>query len=127
MSRTLSMSQKRNAVVVATLVFLNVTPDGPYVDPLYLTTFFHNTYKKSISGMNWMTMWPSTTFTPPLPPLKRRMPGRSTVKRIRDASERSGNTLFQRQGKRFLVEYAKRKGTTIPLALKCQCHLKLIS
>lgn len=30
---------------VATLAYLNMTPDGPYVDPMYLATLYHNTYK----------------------------------------------------------------------------------
>lgn len=106
---------------------LNATPDGPYVDPLCLTTFFHNTYKKYISGMNGMNMWPSTTFTSTFPPLKRRILGRLKVKRIRDASEMSGKHTVSKVGKKVLVAYAKRKGTTRPLALKCQSHLKLMS
>nr|KAJ0216013.1 hypothetical protein LSAT_V11C300140610 [Lactuca sativa] len=42
--------------LIATLSFLNVTPDRPYVDSLYLVAFFHNTYKNSISVMNGMHM-----------------------------------------------------------------------
>ncbi|CAH1432565.1 unnamed protein product [Lactuca virosa] len=95
---------------VATLAFLNVTPDGPYVDPLYLAAFFHNTYKKSISGMNGMNMWPSTTFTPPFPPLKRRMPGRPKVKRISDASEMSGKHTVSKAGKKVSCGICKEKG-----------------
>ncbi|XP_023749225.1 uncharacterized protein LOC111897504 [Lactuca sativa] len=78
---------------VATLAYLNIIPDGLYVDPLYLGAFFNNSYKQSISGMNGMDMWPSTDFIPPLPPLKRRMPSKPTMKRIRDACERSGKHM----------------------------------
>ena len=112
---------------VATLTYLNITPDGAYVDPLYLGAFFHNTYKQSISGMNEMSMWHFTNFLPPLPPLKRRMPGRPTMKRIWDASERFGKHMVSKARKIFLVAYAKRKGTIRPYALKCQSHLKLMS
>ncbi|CAH1433783.1 unnamed protein product [Lactuca virosa] len=96
--------------LVATIAFLNVTPDRPYIDPLYLATFFHNTNKKSISGMNGMNMWPSTDFTPPLPPLKRRMPGRTTIKRIRDASERSGKQTVSKEWKKVSCGIFKEKG-----------------
>ncbi|CAH1452094.1 unnamed protein product [Lactuca virosa] len=96
--------------LVATLAFLNVTPDGPYVDPLYLSAFFHNTYKKSISGMNGMNMWPSTTFTPPLPPLKRRMPDSPKVKRIRHDSEMYGKHTLSKEGKKVSCGICKEKG-----------------
>ncbi|CAH1435952.1 unnamed protein product [Lactuca virosa] len=95
---------------VATLAFLNVTPDGPYVDPLYLAAFFHNTYKKSISGMIGMNMWPSKNFTALLPPLKRRMSGRPTVKRIRDASERFGKHIVSNARKKVSCGIFKEKG-----------------
>ncbi|CAI9284962.1 unnamed protein product [Lactuca saligna] len=95
---------------VATLTYLNITPDGPYVDPLYLGAFFHNTYKQSISRMNEMNMWHSTNFLPPLPPLKRRILGRPTMKGIRDASERSRKHMVSKEGKNVSCGICKKEG-----------------
>ncbi|CAH1432682.1 unnamed protein product [Lactuca virosa] len=61
-------------------------------------------------GMNGMNMWPSTTFTPPLSPLKRRMPGRPTVIRIRDAFERSGKHIVSEARKKVYCDIFKEKG-----------------
>ncbi|CAH1426522.1 unnamed protein product [Lactuca virosa] len=55
-------------------------------------------------------MWPSTYLIPPLPPLKRRMPGRPTIKRRRDASERMGKHTVSKAGKKVSCSICKEKG-----------------
>jgi len=94
---------------VATISFLNRNPEH-FVDPLYLGTFFNNTYRYPIFGMNGSNMWPTTNYTPPLPPLKRRMPGRPTVKRRRDASESSGRHTVSKRGKTITCSSCKEVG-----------------
>nr|KAJ0194317.1 hypothetical protein LSAT_V11C800446560 [Lactuca sativa] len=96
--------------LVATLAYLNLTSDGPYVDSMYLAAFYHNTYKQPIHGMNGKNMWPSTDLIPPLPPLKGRMPGRPTIKRRRDASERMGKHTVCKVGKKVSCSICKEKG-----------------
>ncbi|CAH1414959.1 unnamed protein product [Lactuca virosa] len=60
---------------VATISFLNRDVGG-YVDTMFYGAVYTNTYKYLIQGMNGSNMWPPTDFIPPLPPMKRRMPGR---------------------------------------------------
>ncbi|CAH1454679.1 unnamed protein product [Lactuca virosa] len=95
---------------VATLDYLNITPDGPYVDPMYLAALYHNTFKQPIHGMNGKNMCPSTDLIPPLPPLKRHMPGRPTIKRRRDSSERMGKHTISKAGKKVYCSICKEKG-----------------
>ncbi|XP_023737311.2 uncharacterized protein LOC111885278 [Lactuca sativa] len=73
--------------LVATISYLN-RDIATYVDPMLYAAFYKNTYKYHIHGMNGSNMWPVNDFIPPLPPLKRRMPGRPKVNRRRDASEK---------------------------------------
>ncbi|CAH1426442.1 unnamed protein product [Lactuca virosa] len=55
-------------------------------------------------------MWPSTDFIPPLPPLKRRISGRLTIKRRRDASEWMGKHTILKAGKKVSCSICKEKG-----------------
>ena len=64
----------------------------------------------TIHGMNGSSLWPVTNYIPPLPPLKRRMPGRPTVKRRRDASERNGSHTVPRTGKKVTCSICKQQG-----------------
>ncbi|CAH1415673.1 unnamed protein product [Lactuca virosa] len=72
---------------VATISFLNRDVGG-YVDTMFYGAVYKNTYTYLIQGMNGSNMWPPTDFIPPLPPMKRRMPGRPKVNKRRDASEK---------------------------------------
>ncbi|XP_023732226.1 uncharacterized protein LOC111880046 [Lactuca sativa] len=69
-----------------------------------------NGYACPIHGMNGKNMWPSTDLIPHLPPLKRHMPGRPTIKRRRDASERMGNHTVSMAGKKVSCSISKEKG-----------------
>ncbi|GKA61982.1 hypothetical protein Tco_0761501 [Tanacetum coccineum] len=65
----------------------------------YNKDVFVNAYKHYIEGMNGMDQWPSTDYQNPLPPIKRRMPGRPPHKKKRDVMEDDGNrTMISRKG-----------------------------
>ena len=95
---------------VATLGYLNREYEVPYVSGMYLAAIYRNAYKYPINGMNGSALWPATNYIPPLPPLKRRMPGRPTIKRRRDASERSGAHSIQRSGRKNTCSICKQHG-----------------
>nr|KAJ0197285.1 hypothetical protein LSAT_V11C700374720 [Lactuca sativa] len=59
---------------VASISFLNRDVEA-YVDNMFSTTTFRNAYNYRIAPMNSSDMWPETNYTPPLPPINRRMPG----------------------------------------------------
>ncbi|CAI9259250.1 unnamed protein product [Lactuca saligna] len=57
---------------------------------MFSTTTFRKEYNYRISPMNSSDMWPETNYTPPLPPINRRMPGRPTTKRKKSTTENIG-------------------------------------
>ncbi|CAH1453343.1 unnamed protein product [Lactuca virosa] len=71
---------------VAAISYVNRDVEA-FVDPLYRTCIYMNTYKYSIGSMNGSAMWPPTDYIPPLPPLKRKITERPTIKRKRDSTE----------------------------------------
>lgn len=106
---------------VATILYLNKY-FAFYVDPMYFATFYMNTYKYRLHGMNGGSMLPTieyilsstTEYTPPLPPLKRRMTCMPTVNVRWDASERTGRHIVSKVDKRVLCSVCKqavRNGT----------------
>ncbi|KAI3511151.1 hypothetical protein L1887_18295 [Cichorium endivia] len=94
---------------LATISFVNGTIEQ-FVHPLYLGTFYKNTYSNPIKGMNGSEMWPQIEFIPPLPPIRRRMPGRPTIRRKKDASERSKKHTVSKVGKSVLCGICKAPG-----------------
>lgn len=94
---------------VASISYLNGTIEQ-FVHPLYLATFYKNSYKHPILGMNGSEMWPKTEFIPPLPPIRRRMPGRPTIRRKKDAFEISKKHTVSRVGKIVLCSICKESG-----------------
>ena len=74
---------------IAVIYFLHREPDE-YVSGWYKKDLFVATYNHYIQGMNGMDQWPSTEYQKPLPPIKRRMPGRPQHKRRRDVTEDDG-------------------------------------
>ncbi|CAI9290866.1 unnamed protein product [Lactuca saligna] len=57
---------------VASISFLNRDVEA-YVDNMFSRTTFRKAYNYKISPMNSSDMWPKTNYTPPLPPINRRM------------------------------------------------------
>ncbi|KAD2393856.1 hypothetical protein E3N88_40833 [Mikania micrantha] len=72
---------------VAALVFINKDPET-YVSNLFKKDMFNEAYKYSIKQLKGSMYWPKTDDIKPLPPKERRMPGRPTVKRKKDPSEK---------------------------------------
>ncbi|CAI9296222.1 unnamed protein product [Lactuca saligna] len=83
-----------------------------FVDPLYCDCIYMNTYKYSIKCMNGIAMWPPTDYIPPLPPLKRKMLRRPTVKRKRDNTKVSGPHIVSKVGKKIICGVYKKSSHT---------------
>ena len=58
-----------------------------YVDKMFSSITYMKAYKFRLAPMNGSNLWPATDYTPPLPPVRRTMPGRPVTKRKRDATE----------------------------------------
>lgn len=104
---------------IAALAHLNISAES-YVSLWYKSDMFLNAYRYNIQPINGSAMWPNTDYTPPLPPKKRRMPGRPTIKRKTDASEREdrpGKQNVSRQGLVIKCSICKQKGHN-----KKTCH-----
>lgn len=65
---------------MATISYLNINME--YV----MDIFYINTYMYLIHGMNGSNIWPTTNYIPHLSLIKKRISGRSIIKRRRDAS-----------------------------------------
>ncbi|KAK1414874.1 hypothetical protein QVD17_30635 [Tagetes erecta] len=72
---------------IAALSFLNKEPET-YVSSWFKKEMFKEAYKHPIKPLKGSMFWPKTDDIKPLPPKERRMPGRPTVKRKRDPSEK---------------------------------------
>jgi len=94
---------------VACISFLNRDVES-YVDPLFSTISYMKSYQHIIKGMNGSTMWPETSYIPPLPPKARRMPGRPTIKRKRDAIENQTRHTISKVGKKGKCSICKSTG-----------------
>nr|KAJ0228597.1 hypothetical protein LSAT_V11C100013270 [Lactuca sativa] len=71
---------------VAAISYLNRNAED-YVAPWFHTTMFFTCYNHTINPLNGSSMWPEAPYMKPLPPQKRRLPGRPTLKRKKDQSE----------------------------------------
>ncbi|CAI9284262.1 unnamed protein product [Lactuca saligna] len=76
---------------VASTFFLNRDVEA-YVYNMFSTTTFRKAYNYIIAPMNNSDMWPETNYTPPLPPISRRMPGRPATKRKKSTTENQEHT-----------------------------------
>ncbi|CAI9280761.1 unnamed protein product [Lactuca saligna] len=86
---------------VAAVSYLNNDAET-YVSQSYTIEAYLKFYKYSIDPLNSSDMWPNVTYYKPLPPKRRRLPGRSSVKRKRDAIEKElsgpSRQIFTRRG-----------------------------
>ncbi|CAI9265825.1 unnamed protein product [Lactuca saligna] len=67
---------------VATISFMNRDVES-YVDKMFSSITYMKAYKFRLAPMNGSNLWPATDYTPPLPPVRRAMPGRPATKRKR--------------------------------------------
>lgn len=72
---------------VACISYLNMDCQD-FVSQWFTTDMFLKSYQYNIMPLNGSDMWPQVDYIKPLPPKKRRLPGRPTVKRRRDQEER---------------------------------------
>ena len=72
---------------VAAISYLNRNHEE-YVARWYTTAKFSSCYMYTIKPLNGSELWPQVDYTKPLPPKKRRLPGRPKMKRRLDESER---------------------------------------
>ena len=75
-----------SAHAVATIYFINRDPNK-YVSPFFSKSCFISTYNHRVNPLNGVKLWPTTNFAKPLPPKFRRMPGRPSISRRKDAYE----------------------------------------
>lgn len=71
---------------VASISFMNRDVES-YVDKMFSSITYMKAYKFRLAPMNGSNLWLATDYTPPLPPVRRTMPGRPATKRKRDATE----------------------------------------
>ncbi|KAL7602969.1 hypothetical protein Lser_V15G16880 [Lactuca serriola] len=94
---------------VASISFLNRDVEA-YVDNMFSTTIFRKAYNYRIAPMNSSDMWPETNYTPPLPPINRRIPGRPTTKRMKSTTENIGTHRVSKDGKKTRCSICKEIG-----------------
>nr|KAJ0204339.1 hypothetical protein LSAT_V11C500277040 [Lactuca sativa] len=94
---------------VASISFLNRDVKA-YEDNIFSTTTFKKAYNYKIAPMNNSDMWPETNYTPPLPPINRRMPGRPTTKRKKSTTENTGTHRVSKAGKKIACSICKEIG-----------------
>ncbi|KAJ9565641.1 hypothetical protein OSB04_001607 [Centaurea solstitialis] len=73
---------------VASIYFIHMEPEV-FVSDFFSRSYFIATYNHKVNPLNGLKLWPKTSYLKPLPPRIRRMPGRPSVSRKKDASESS--------------------------------------
>nr|KAJ0193793.1 hypothetical protein LSAT_V11C800402570 [Lactuca sativa] len=94
---------------VARISFLNRDVEA-YADNMFSTTTFRKACNYRIAPMNSSDMWPETNYTPPLPSINRRMPGRPTTKRKKSTTENTGTHRVSKAGKKIRCSICKEIG-----------------
>ncbi|CAI9270069.1 unnamed protein product [Lactuca saligna] len=77
---------------------------------MFSTTTFRKAYTYRIAPMNSSDMWPETNYTPPLPPINRRMPGRPTTKMKKSTTKNTGTHGVSKAGKKIRCSICKEIG-----------------
>ncbi|KAL7594646.1 hypothetical protein Lser_V15G29004 [Lactuca serriola] len=94
---------------VASISFLNRDVEA-YVDNMFSTTTFRKAYNYIIAPMNSSDIWPETNYTPQLPMISRRMPGRPANKRKKSTTENTGTHMVSKAGKKIRCSICKEIG-----------------
>nr|KAJ0193917.1 hypothetical protein LSAT_V11C800435760 [Lactuca sativa] len=89
---------------VASISFLNRDVEA-YVDNMFSTTTFRKAYNYRIAPIN-----SKTNYTPPLPPINRRMLGRPTTKRKKSTTKNTGTHRVSKAGKNIRCSICKEIG-----------------
>nr|KAJ0217332.1 hypothetical protein LSAT_V11C300118470 [Lactuca sativa] len=106
---------------VASISFLNRDVEA-YVDNMFSTTTFRKAYNYRIAPMNSSDMWPETNYTPPLPPINRRTPGRPTTKRKKSTTENIGTHRVSKAGKKIRCNRSQQGHLSTEKAPKVKCE-----
>ncbi|CAI9297408.1 unnamed protein product [Lactuca saligna] len=94
---------------VASISFLNRDVEA-YIDNMFSTTTFRKAYNYIIAPMNSSEMSLETNYTPPLPPISRRMHGRPATKRKKSTTENTGTHRASKAGKKIRCSICKEIG-----------------
>nr|KAJ0185685.1 hypothetical protein LSAT_V11C900486450 [Lactuca sativa] len=86
----------------AAISSLNRDPEE-YVLEWFTTSMYASCYRYNIRPLNCSAMWPEVDYTKPLPPKKRRLPGRPTMKRKRDQVEREAKGTRHTVSKKGMI------------------------
>nr|KAJ0193556.1 hypothetical protein LSAT_V11C800421030 [Lactuca sativa] len=86
----------------AAISSLNRDPEE-YVSEWFTTSMYASCYRYNIRPLNCSAMWPEVDYTKPLPPKKRRLPGRPTMKRKRDQVEREAKGTRHTVSKKGMI------------------------
>nr|KAJ0187022.1 hypothetical protein LSAT_V11C900476890 [Lactuca sativa] len=89
---------------------------------MFSTTTFRKAYNYRIAPMNSSDMWPETNYTPPLPPINRRMPCRPTTKRKKSTTENTGTHRVSKAGKKIRCNRSQQGQLSIRKAPKVKCE-----
>ncbi|KAL7615668.1 uncharacterized protein LOC111917421 [Lactuca sativa] len=76
---------------IATISYMNRDVES-YVDKIFSNITYMKAYKFRLTPTNESNLWPATDYTPPLPPIRRIMPGRPATKRKKDATKNQSST-----------------------------------
>ncbi|CAH1430558.1 unnamed protein product [Lactuca virosa] len=74
------------------ILYTNQDPVN-FISSWFSKNNYKSTYDQNIHPVNGSILWEETSYTKPLPPIERRMPGRPSVKRRRHVSENQDKML----------------------------------